>query len=314
MTVSQFCKYKLENSERLVYHYSAFMTTICALHLFSSFVAILGNTLMIRALSKASSISINLKMLFFSLAFSDLAVGLFGQLMNVFITAAMLKMTAGGDREFDFFCPTILSLSNFFTFFLACASLFTVTAIAVDRLLSVSLHLRYQEIVTERRVAILLVLLWVASIAAGFAFISIPRNFRIVTVFAQCVGLLVTSGAYARIYKIVRYHKIQIRCQLQQTLSESARRNQLRQQKSALDAFFVYVVFVICYLPHLVNSITFMILSDNSLSVVVSSQATSLLLFLNSSLNPILYCWRYQEIRHIVKSTLRKILLRSSST
>ncbi|XP_067056096.1 adenosine receptor A3-like [Acropora muricata] len=311
MTVSQFCKYNLENRERLVYHYSAFMATICALHLFSSLVAILGNTLMIRALSKASSISINLKMLFFSLAFSDLAVGLFAQLMNVFITAAMLKMTAGGDREFDFFCPTILSLYNFFTFSLACASLFTVTAIAVDRLLSVSLHLRYQVFVTERRVAILLALLWVASIAAGFTFISIPRNFRIVTIFAQCVGLLVTSGAYARIYKIVRYHKIQIRCQFQQTISESARRNQLRQQKSA---FFVYVVFVICYLPHLVNSITFMILSDNSLSVVVSSQATSLLLFLNSSLNPILYCWRYQEIRHIVKSTLRKILLRSSST
>ena len=36
-------------------------------------------------------------------------------------------------------------------------------------------------------------------------------------------------------------------------VSESARRNQLRQQKSALDAFFVYVVFVICYLPHLVE-------------------------------------------------------------
>ena len=314
MTVSQFCKYNLDNRARLVYHYSAFMTTICALHLFSSFVAILGNTLMIRALSKASSISINLKMLFFSLAFSDLAVGLCAQPIKAAIIAVMLKMTASGDRKFDFFCPTILSVSYFLSFFLACASLLTVTAIAVDRLLSVSLHLRYQEIVTERRVAILLVLLWVASIAAGFTFISIPRNFRIVTVFAQCVGLLVTSGAYARIYKIVRYHKIQIRCQLQQTLSESARRNQLRQQKSALDAFFVYIVFVVCYLPHLIECVIFIILGDNSFSVVVSSHATRLLLFLNSSLNPILYCWRYQEIRHIVKSTLRKILLRSSST
>ena len=251
MTVSQVCKYNLENRANLVYHYSAFMTTICALNLFTSLVAILGNILMIRALSKASSISTNLKMLFFSLAFSDLAVGLFAQPIKVATIAVMLKMTASGDRKFDFFCPTILSVSHFFSFFLACASLLTLTAIAVDRLLSVSLHLRYQEIVTERRVAILLVLLWVASIAAGFTFISIPRNFRIVTIFAQCVGLLVTSGAYARIYKIVRYHKIQIRCQFQQTISESARRNQLRQQKSALDAFFVYVVFVTVSYTHL---------------------------------------------------------------
>ena len=72
MTVSQFCKYILGHRARLVYHYSAFMSTICALNLFSSLVAILGNILMITALSKASSISINLKILFFSLAFSDI--------------------------------------------------------------------------------------------------------------------------------------------------------------------------------------------------------------------------------------------------
>ena len=314
MTVSQFCKYNLENRARHVYRYSAFMTTICALNLFSSLVAIIGNILMIRALSKASSISTNLKMLLFSLAFSDLAVGLFAQPINVAIIAVMLKMTASGDREFDFFCPTILSFSYFFSFFLACASLLTVTAIAVDRLLSVSLHLRYQEIVTERRVAILLVLLWVASIAAGFTFISLPRNNRIVTVVAQCVGLLVTSGAYARIYKIVRYHKIQIRCQFQQTRSESAGRSQLRQQKSALDAFFVYVVFVTCYLPHLIENVILINQGDDSFSIMVSLHATSLLVFLNSSLNPILCCWRYQEIRHNVKRTLREMVLRSSTT
>ena len=290
------------------------MTTICALNLFSSLVASLGNILIITALSKTSSISTNLKILFFSLAFSDLAVGLFAQLMNVGIIAVMLRMTAKGDHDFDFFCPTILSVSYFFSFFLACASLFTVTAIAVDRLLSVSIHLRYQEIITERRVAMLLVLLWVASIAAGFTFISLARNYRIVTVVTQCIGLLVTSGAYARIYNIVRYHKIQIRCQLQQTRSQSSRRNQLRQQKSALDAFFVYLVFVICYLPHLIDSVIFIIQGDDNFSVVVSAHATGLLLFMNSSLNPFLYCWRYQEIRHNVKKTLRKIVLRSSTT
>ena len=290
------------------------MTTICALNLFSSLVAILGNILIITALSKTSSIPTNLKILFFSLAFSDLAVGLFAQLMNVAIIAVMLKITANGEHDFEIFCPTILSLYNFFTFFLACASLFTVTAIAVDRLLSVSIHLRYQEIITERRVAMLSVLVWVASIVAGFTFISLPRNYRIVTVVAQCIGLLVTSCAYARIYNIVRYHKIQIRCQLQQTRSQSMRRNQLRQQKSALDAFVVYVVFVICYLPHLIESVIFIMPGDVSFSVVVSTHATSLLLFMNSSLNPILYCWRYQEIRHNVKSALRKIVLRPPST
>ena len=116
-----------------------------------------GNLLVIRALWKALSIPANLKKLLLNLAFSDFAVGLFLQPMFAVIIAVMLNMAANANYNFDFFCPTILSV-GYFAFFLLGAALFlNITAIAVDRLLAIFLHLRYQELVTSKRVVIALV-------------------------------------------------------------------------------------------------------------------------------------------------------------
>ena len=311
MTVSESCKDSLERWLQLVYHHKGFSIAICASNLVFFLVAVLGNILVIRALFKASSIQTNLKMFFSSLAFSDLVVGLLAQFSSSAITTVILKMKIDGTNNFEFLCPGILSAYNFFAFLLACASLLTVTAITVDRLLSVSLHLRYNELVTTRRVAVLLVLLWVISLAAAFTYISLVKQSRIVTVVVECIAFLFTSWAYARIYKVVRHHKIQIRRELQQTSDHSVRAGLLRQQKNALDVFLVYVVFVVCYLPHVFVSIIPLV--DSSFAVGVYHHTTTFLIFLNSSLNPILYCWRYREIRQNVRSAMHKILFCFSS-
>ena len=57
---------------------------------------------------------------------------------------------------------------NFFTY----ASLFSVTALCADRFLAIYLHLRYQELVTYKRVAAVVVSIWVIS-----ALISLIRLF-----------------------------------------------------------------------------------------------------------------------------------------
>ena len=56
---------------------TAGLFSLCALNFVFSPVATLGNALGIRALWKASSLLANLRKLLLSLAFSDLAVGLF---------------------------------------------------------------------------------------------------------------------------------------------------------------------------------------------------------------------------------------------
>ena len=109
----QFCTDKIEVLTQLVHLHGILVSTICVLNLIFSFVATFGNLLVIHALWKVSSIPTNLKKLFLSLAFCDLAVGLFAQLMFGVIIAVMLKMAANGNYNFDFLCPTIVTVCYF---------------------------------------------------------------------------------------------------------------------------------------------------------------------------------------------------------
>ena len=302
----EFCMNKLEGLVQPVRHYRTFMFTLCALNLIFSLVAILGNLLVIRALGKASLIPANLKKLFLSLAFSDLAVGLFSQLMYGVIMAVILNMTANGNFNFDFLCPTTVTVCYFSLFLLACASFFNITVIAVDRLLAVSLHLRYQELVTSRRVTIALVSLWLTSGVAAFASLSVAERSDVVTVVVAVTGIVLTTVANIRIFKVARYHQNQIQSQRFQQASNRAV-ELCREKKCAFNALIVYVVFITCYLPHFCSLLLDLTSSFGRISLYASHHATLLIVLLNSSLNPFVYCWRYREINEIVKSTVNKI-------
>ena len=105
---SQFCTHKLEGLEQmLLLSHGTPATALCIFHFIFSLVDTLGNLLVIRALWKASSISATMKKLFPSLAFSDLAMGLFAQLMSGVIIGVSLKMPASKNYHgLDFHCPT----------------------------------------------------------------------------------------------------------------------------------------------------------------------------------------------------------------
>ena len=72
-------------------------------------------------------------------------------------------------------------------------------------------------------------------------------------------------------------------------------------------ALFVYFVFLVCYLPFLPSVILYLI-NTSKISFLIAKCASLFLIYLNSSVNPIVYCWRYREIHQIVKSTMKKII------
>ena len=303
--VAQFCAQQVEEYETLLQHQATLMLILCVLNLVFSIVAILGNLLIIRALGKTSSIPATLKTLFLSLAVSDLAMGLFAQPVFSVVIAVMFKMTVSGHDNSDMFCPSLVTICHFSLFFLACASLLHVTLIAFDRLLTIFLHLRYQELVTPNRVSIALVCLWLTSGAAASIYILLPSNNDRVSEVLELVGLLVTTVAYFRIYKTVRHHQNQIQSQCQ-TLSAQAMET-LRERKSAINALIVYIVFLACYVPYLCCTILLMV-DKLRTSFLAGYQISLFLILLNSSINPLVYCWRYREIRHISKNIVKDIL------
>ena len=296
------CNYFLNVIQDLVEFRRTTVSSLYVLHFLFSPVTISGNILAIHALWKASSLPDNLRKLLLSLAFSDLGVGLFAQLM----LAVILKIAVNENGEnLEELCPITLTVFEIILFVLVSVSFLNVTAIAVDRLLAVSLHLRYKELVTPERLSIALVGTWLASFISTLSTVVIGIRTIDLGVIFGCIGFLLTSVAYFRVYKVARYHQNQIHNQLgqQNNVQESVL---LRERKCALGSVYIYVIFVVSYLPHFCCLI--LLIKDNSRISFLEAQSIAIFfVFLNSSLNPLVYCWRFREVRVIMKSTLKKI-------
>ena len=132
-----------------------------------------------------------------------------------------------------------------------------------------------------------------------------PKSNQMVVAVILLVGYFLTTVAYVRIYKVVKYHQNQIYSQNQ--LQNAQTREALRQRKSASNALFVYFVFLVCYLPFLPSVILYFIYTSE-ISFPIAKFSSLFLIYLNSSLNPLAHCWRYREIRHIVKNRGKKII------
>ena len=199
--------------------------------------------------------------------------------MKAIISALIFKKASSGGNLATFY-PTVLNVLSYFTYLLANASFVNVSVIAFDRLLAVSLHLRYQELDTSKRVMIVLVSVWIISCILAFIYISLPKGIEMVAVGIALVGCVLTTVAYARIYKVVKYHQNQIytlnRLQIAQT------REALRQRKSPYNTLFVYVVFLVCNPPFLPSTILYLT-NTSEISVLVGQFTSLFLICLNSS-------------------------------
>ena len=192
--------------------------------------------------------------------------------------------------------------------FLAGVSFFTVSAISFDRFLAIDLHLRYRGIVTEKRMTFVLVVLWgVSAIAAvGYIFMGDITREAVSTTF-NIIFFVTTTITFVRIYLVVRRHRLQIKTQ-QRSTQESYKEFAMekRKFKSAMSVLYVYIVFTACYLPY---TSTMLIIATTGHGIYLKGifQLGMTLGFLNSSLNPIIFCWRMREIRGYVLEILTRI-------
>ncbi|CAH3036935.1 unnamed protein product [Porites lobata] len=128
-----------------------------AINIFFSIAAFLGNSLILVALHKESSLHPPSKLLYRNLAITDLCVGIIVEPLNVVSWISMLN-------EKWNICY-YASLTTFISGLLLCVvSLFTLTALSVDRLLALVLGIRYRQVVTLRRTYLIVVAMWILSI------------------------------------------------------------------------------------------------------------------------------------------------------
>ena len=267
------------------------------------------NSVSILAIRKTSSLSKNLKTLLLSLAVSDLGVGLLVQPVYITHLAMELEQNAENNpaHNYNVVYKTFLILANLF----ANASYLGVTTLSADRFLAFRLHLRYQELVTHKRVVAVVTATWLFSVFLSLVRLWIPVNIIYVIFAIINVACLITVAVLSyKIYMAVRQHQQHIQAlQVRQLVQNVEMANVGGLRKSAVTAIYIYLVFVFCYLPNNCILWTIAITGSSTPLLIIIQRYTITLLFLNSSLNPLIYYWKMRDIRHNIMNILRNAFL-----
>ena len=224
------------------------LVAYCVFHSFLCYTTIILNIVTIHAIKKTVLLPKPFRTLLLSMAASDVGVGLLVQPLYI------STMVSGWKRK-RIDCISYKGLYVVINFFCA-SSLLNVATISVDRFLAVHLHLRYQELVTHKRVIAAVISIWLLGAIISSSVFWVPSFFilRVIRVVNMTVCLILVVIVYWRIYIVLRRHKIQIEGlqiqEVQQGVQNGDLSNFLRLRKSALGTFYVCIVFLICYLPY----------------------------------------------------------------
>ena len=272
-----------------------------AVHIFLSITAFLGNFLILAALNKESSLHPPSKLLYRCLATTDLLVGLFTQPL-----AATYWMSVV--HKHWSLCRHARDAAFISSYALCGVSLFTLTAISVDRLLALLLGIRYRQIVTLKRTCIITATFWILSVAAGSFYISHNRIVIWCTIIFIPSCSVISIASYTKIFRTLRHHQARVQDHVQQQPSQTTALNMARYRKAANSALWVQLALAVCYVPKFTTLAVITYRKTYPLHVVVIDEITTILTYFNSTLNPFLYCWKIKEVRQAVKQTIRQAL------
>ena len=182
---------------------------------------------------------------------------------------------------------------------------YTLVAISVDRWLALHLHLRYQELVTIRRMCIVYMSFWIFGsvpvFIAGMLYIRVLSN---ILMIGGTLGILVIGWTYIKIFQIVRRHHVLIHSQGQVSSDVSSI---LRHKKSVINTLCILVLFICCYLPFVSSVIArFAYTVRNSISDG-AFRISIMVVLLNSFFNPLVYFLRMRDVRRGVVKTLKDL-------
>ena len=279
-----------------------------ALNTFLSISATLGNVLILVGLRNVSSIHPPTKFLFRCLAITDLCVGLLGQPLYVYDRYITNYLDIGN---------RIVELVYVYVFIigvLVAVSILTSAAISVDRLLALLLGLRYRHVVTLCRVRVVIACVWFIAVSnaslysvASILFHTSWWTFRALVIFS----IIVSTFSYTKIFFTLRHQQAHVQNHVQPEQSSRVRSvlNIARYKKTVYSVAWMQFAMLACYCPFIVMAFLSRFGNiDYSTETRITREVSNCLLFLNSSLNPVLYCWRIKDVRQEVKNTVRKCL------
>ena len=259
-----------------------------------SVLAITGNSMILLVLYRTSVLRTCSNLFLGNLVVSDLLVGAIVQPLFVIYKIGETKGTHS--------CYTH---ALFATSAWLCSgmSFLTLTALNCERGIAIFVPFRYEALMTSRNVLYISLFMWsLALLLVSSRFYGLTNS----AFYAVCSVIIAVSLATflflsISIHRVVQRHRRQIAITqpvrpLQRVINEAARH--------ARSVTWLTSIFFICYLPTLAVMIAYTIMDyTGDLKTIYLWSDT--LVFLNSSINPFIYCWRNKVFRSAVFKLLK---------
>ena len=168
-------------------------------------------------------------------------------------------------------------------------------------------------IVTTGRIIKIFISFWVVFLALNAVrLIGFVDNTTLTLICSPVIlgVILLTVAIYFKIFLLARRQGARICNETNvvlnvPTASQLTTSTATKRRKSAITMAYVFGLFLLCYTPLLCSMVLYSMLGfPTEVKGVFNMSLT--IAFMNSSLNPLLYCWKFRELR----STLRKIIQR----
>lgn len=252
--------------------------------------ATLGNIGILAALRRCRTLHPPSKALLYSLVLSDLGVAVVVIPLKLALNLAVVL------RNPSLYC-LLWRPFRIIAAVMGTVSFFTSTAIALDRYLAFRLQMRYRQVITLRKVVLLLIAEWILAIIWACTEVVNETLNRVLGTLAILSCVVITLVCYQRIYKGLRRQAelIQVQCQPTTNQNNGSSFSVGEYKRTVGNMVWVYCCLLVCYVPYYLNLI--LLIAFDSHALVLAKNVTSVVIYSNSSLNPVIYCWKIKEIR-----------------
>lgn len=268
-------------------------------------IVVTGNALILIVIWRNRALRTPFYMFLSGLALTDLFTGVITQ---PFYVAFQLICSEGpqeiADRQTFLVLARVIT-GGFGSYFIY-VTVLILTCMSIERWLQMSQRFLF----IERRARFI-----IAGITLGPIPVSVFRALNILTggyehvltasfsILLLCV--IVISVSYFKVFRIIRCHQQQVQARETPQISVQPAINLAKYKKSVYSILYIVLLFYISYSPFIVFFGIYHSLRDHSvLEVVYVMSLTSV--FLSSSLNPLIYLWRMNDIRNGVKQLIWK--------
>lgn len=284
------------------------LLAVCIINGVLSVVTVSTNSLVVAAILKYRELRSNSNILILFLALTDVMVGLVVQPSFVVFIAGKLQMY--------FNCGAFVSYL-FTEIFCVGLSLLTLSAVTLERYVAIFHPFWYISNVKKTKVVLVITSVW----TFWTIFNAVCRSLRVkndeffAPIGSSVIGLalVLNIALNLKIFRVIRRHKRQItnlqirnpsvntqkveEHESSKTRQEQGEKETGHETRMTRTVGYILGALILCYLPLMLTSIIEMMTMRDDIFDHFIYPLVETIMFMNSALNPFLYCWRCRDIR-----------------